>query len=74
MIEERENKDQSFLPTAPIGTPPLDTEIFAASRVSPTFSGTPDQATGLSETEMAYLSPEEQVIAQRQNQGIGSLA
>jgi len=72
--EERENKDQSFLPTAPIGTPSLDTEIFASSRVSPTFSGTQDQATGLSETEMAYLSPEEKVIAQRQKEGIGSLA
>ena len=72
--EQIEDQNQSFLPTAPIGTPPLDTEIFAASRVSPTFSGTPDQATVLSETEMAYLSPEEQVIAQRQKEGIGSLA
>ena len=74
MIEEQESKDQSFLPTAPIGTPPLDTEIFTASRVYPTNSGTQDQATGLSETEMAYLSPEEQMIAKRQNEGIGSLA
>ena len=58
----------------PINTPPIDTEIFTASRVSPTISGTVDQTTGLTGTESALLSPFEKEIAKRQNQGIGSLA
>ena len=71
---ERENKNQSSLPTAPIGTPDLNMENFTASRESPTFSGTVDQVSGLTDTQTALLSPEEQVIARRQNQGLGSLA
>ena len=70
--EERDN--QSFLPTAPIGTPELNFKNFTASRTSPTFSGNIDQSTGLTGTQTALLSPEEQEIAKRQNQGIGSLA
>jgi len=60
--------------TVPIGTPPLDTEIFTASRVYPTNSGTIDQTTGLTRNQTALLSPGEQEIARRQNQGIGSLS
>ena len=59
--------------TVPIGTPPLDTEIFTASRVYPTNSGTIDQNTGLTRNQTALLSPGEQEIAKRSNQGIGSL-
>ena len=60
-------------PTVPIGTPPLDTEIFTASRVYPTNSGTIDATTGLTRNQTALLSPGEQEIAKRTNQGIGSL-
>ena len=60
--------------SAPIGTPPLETEIFTASRVYPTNSGSVDQATGLTGTQEAVLDPLEQQIAKRQNQGLGSLA
>ena len=68
-------KDQQSKATAPIGTPPLETEIFTASRVSPTISGTQiDQQTGLTGTQEALLDPMEKLIAQRQNQGLGSLA
>ena len=59
--------------SVPIGTPPLDTEIFTASRVYPTNSGTIDQTTGLTRNQTALLSPGEQEIAKRSNQGIGSL-
>ena len=59
--------------SVPIGTPPLDTEIFTASRVYPTNSGTVDQTTGLTRNQTALLSPGEQEIAKRANQGIGSL-
>ena len=59
--------------SVPIGTPPLDTEIFTASRVYPTNSGTVDQTTGLTRNQTALLSPGEQEIAKRSNQGIGSL-
>ena len=58
----------------PIGTPSVDNEIFTASRVSPTISGTVDQTTGLTGTQSALLSPLEQEIAKKKNQGIGSLA
>ena len=71
---ERENKNQSSLPPAPIGTQDLNMENFTASRESPTFSGTVDQVSGLTDTQTALLSPEEQVIARRQNEGLGSLA
>ena len=60
--------------SVPINTPPIDTEIFTASRVSPTISGTVDQTTGLTGTQSALLSPLEQEIAKKRNQGIGSLA
>ena len=73
-IEEKEKQEQSFLPSTPIGTPNVDTQISTASRVSPTISGTVDQTTGLTGTESALLSPFEKEIAKRQNQGIGSLA
>ena len=69
--EQIEDRDQSFLPTAPIGTPDLNMQNFTASRESPTFSGS---ETVLSDTEQALLDPEEQIIAQRQKGGIGSLA
>jgi hypothetical protein len=70
--EERINKLEGKQ-TVPIGTPPLDTEIFTASRVYPTNSGTIDQTTGLTRNQTALLSPGEQEIAKRTNQGIGSL-
>ena len=73
-MDQIKNKNQSFLPSAPIGTPELNMENFTASRTSPTFSGNIDQSTGLTGTQTALLSPEEQEIAKRQNQGIGSLA
>ena len=57
-----------------LNAPPVDTEIFTTSRVSPTISGTVDQNTGLTGTESALLSPLEQEIAKKKNQGIGSLA
>ena len=61
--------------TAPIGTPPLKTEIFTASRVYPTISGSQvNQQTGLTGTQEALLSPTEKLIAKRQNEGLGSLA
>ena len=66
--------DQSFVPTAPIGTPELKPENFTASRVYPTNSGTIDQTTGLTKNQSALLSPMEKEIARRNNQGIGSLA
>jgi hypothetical protein len=73
--EEREKGDQSFLPSTPLEAPTLDTQISTASRVSPTISGTVDQNTGLTGNETALLSPFEQEIAKRRNQGgIGSLA
>ena len=72
--ELKEIDDQSFVPTAPIGTPELKPENFTASRVYPTNSGTIDQTTGLTRNQTALLSPGEQEIARRQNQGIGSLA
>ena len=73
--EEREKDDQSFLPSTPLEAPTLDTQISTASRVSPTISGTVDQNTGLTGNETALLSPFEQEIAKRRNQGgIGSLA
>ena len=59
----------------PLNAPPIDTEVFTASRVSPTISGTVDQNTGLTGNETALLSPFEKEIAKRRNQGgIGSLA
>ena len=58
----------------PLNAPPIDTEVFTASRVSPTISGTVDKTTGLTGTESALLSPLEQEIAKKKNQGIGSLA
>ena len=73
-VEELEKDDQSFVPTAPIGTPELKPENFTASRVYPTNSGTINQTTGLTRNQTALLSPGEQEIARRQNQGIGSLA
>ena len=74
-LEDQWEKDnQSSLPTAPIGTPDLNMENFTASRESPTFYGTLDQVSGLTDTQTALLSPEEEVIAKRQNQGLGSLA
>ena len=61
--------------TAPIGTPPLKTEIFTASREYPTISGSQvNQQTGLTGTQEALLSPTEKLIAKRQNEGLGSLA
>ena len=72
--EQIEDAKESFLPSTPIGTPNMDTQISTASRVSPTISGTVDQTTGLTGTESALLSPFEKEIAKRQNQGIGSLA
>ena len=69
ILENRNNQKSSL----PIGTPPLDTEIFTASRVYPTNSGTVDQTTGLTRNQTALLSPGEQEIAKRANQGIGSL-
>ena len=73
--KELEKDDQSFLPSTPLEAPKLDTQISTASRVSPTISGTVDQNTGLTGTETALLSPLEQEIAKRRNQGgIGSLA
>ena len=72
--EKTEDAKESFLPSTPIGTPNVDTQISTASRVSPTISGTVDQTTGLTGTESALLSPFEKEIAKRQNQGIGSLA
>ena len=72
--ELKEIDDQSFVPTAPIGTPELKPENFTASRVYPTNSGTINQTTGLTRNQTALLSPGEQEIARRQNQGIGSLA
>ena len=65
-------KDQKS--SVPLNAPPIDTEVFTASRVSPTISGTVDQTTGLTGTESAVLSPLEQQIAKKRNQGIGSLA
>ena len=73
-MDQIKNKDQSFLPSAPIGTPELNFKNFTASRTSPTFSGNIDQSTGLTGNQRALLSTEEQEIAKRQNQGIGSLA
>ena len=78
MFEENREKLQNQKSSVPINTPPLETEIFTASRVYPTNSGsgggsTVDQTTGLTGTQTALLSPEEQEIAKRQNQGIGSL-
>jgi hypothetical protein len=72
--ELKEIDDQSFVPTAPIGTPELKPENFTASRVYPTNSGTIDQTTGLTKNQSALLSPMEKEIARRNNQGIGSLA
>jgi len=72
--EQMEKDDQSFVPTAPIGTPELKPENFTASRVYPTNSGTIDQTTGLTKNQSALLSPMEKEIARRNNQGIGSLA
>ena len=69
ILENRNNQKSSL----PIGTPPLDTEIFTASRVYPTNSGTVDQTTGLTRNQTALLSPGEQEIVKRSNQGIGSL-
>ena len=69
ILEKRSDQKSSV----PIGTPPLDTEIFTASRVYPTNSGTVDQTTGLTRNQTALLSPGEQEIAKRSNQGIGSL-
>ena len=69
ILENRNNQKSSL----PIGTPPLDTEIFTASRVYPTNSGTIDQTTGLTRTQTALLSPGEQELAMRTNQGSGSL-
>ncbi len=72
---EKSIKDQQSKVTAPIGTPPLETEIFTASRVYPTISGSEvNQASGLTGTEEALLDPMEKLIAQRQNQGLGSLS
>ena len=73
--EERSKtiENQSKAPI-PLNAPPVDNEIFTASRVSPTISGTVDKTTGLTGTQTALLSPAEQEIAKRQNQGIGSLA
>ena len=72
--EESVDKLQSKAP-APIGTPSLDTEIFASSRVSPTFSGSQvNQQTGLTGTQEALLNdPLDKLIAKRQNEGLGSL-
>ena len=72
---EKSIKDQQSKTTAPIGTPPLNNEIFAASRVYPTISGSQvNEQTGLTGTQEALLDPTEKLIAQRQNQGLGSLA
>ena len=70
----RELKDKTS--SAPIGTPGLDSEIFTASRVSPTFSGSQvNQQTGLTGTQEALLNdPLDKLIAKKQNQGIASLA
>jgi hypothetical protein len=74
-LKKKQRDDQSFLPSTPLEAPKLDTQISTASRVSPTISGTVDQNTGLTGTETALLSPLEQEIAKRRNQGgIGSLA
>ena len=72
--EERSKKieGESKAPIS-LNAPPVDTEIFTTSRVSPTISGTVDQNTGLTGTESAVLSPFEQQIAKKRNQGIGSL-
>ena len=73
--EQRENLNKQSKVTAPIGTPGLDNEIFTASRVSPTFSGTEvNQQTGLTGTQEALLNdPLDKLIAKKQNQGIASL-
>ena len=73
--EKRLEDKQSQAP-APIGTPGLDSEIFTASRVSPTFSGSQvNQQTGLTGTQEALLNdPLDKLIAKKQNQGIASLA
>ena len=73
-MDQIKNKNQSFLPSAPIGTPELNMENLTASRVYPTNSGNVDKATGLTDTQEAVLTPFEKQIAKRQNQGIGSLA
>ena len=73
-MEELEKDDQSFVPTAPIGTPELKPENSTASRTYPTNSGTIDQRTGLTKNQSALLSPMEKEIARRNNQGIGSFA
>ena len=74
-LKKQQKDDQSFLPSTPLEAPTLDTQISTASRVSPTISGTVDQNTGLTGNETALLSPFEQEIAKRRNQGgIGSLA
>ena len=73
--ERQKNIENKKVSSAPIGTPPLETEIFTASRVYPTISGSEvNQASGLTGTEEALLDPMEKLIAQRQNQGLGSLA
>ena len=73
--ERQKNIENKKVSSAPIGTPPLESEIFTASRVSPTFSGSQvNEMTGLTQTQEALLNPEEKLIAQRQNQGLGSLA
>ena len=78
MIEgyQKTIRDQHSKAPAPIGTPALDNEIFAASRVSPTFSGSQvNQQTGLTGTQEALLNdPLDKLIAKKQNQGIASLA
>jgi len=75
ILKEIEKRGDQSKVSAPIGTPPLESEIFTASRVSPTFSGSQvNKMTGLTQTQEALLNPEEKLIAQRQNQGLGSLA
>ena len=72
--DTKKSKIKSKAPI-PLNAPPVDTEIFTASRVSPTISGTVDQTTGLTGTlNPLVLSPLEQQIAKKKNQGIGSLA
>ena len=73
---EKSLMDQQSKAPAPIGTPGLDSEIFTASRVSPTFSGSQvNQQTGLTGTQEALLNdPLDKLIAKKQNQGIASLA
>jgi len=73
MLFQESIKDQKSSAPIPLNAPPVDTEIFTASRVSPTISGTVDQTTGLTGTQSALLSPFEQQIAKKRNQGIGSL-